>query len=169
MKPFIAHLTDSQRVLHAFILTLVPNLSDADDILQETNLVLWDKRDEFTPGTNFQAWAFRIARYQVMAQRKRQSRFTPLLSEALLERLAETAAARSEQLDERREALLECLGKLKQREREIVLGRYRDSLSGSEIAETSGLSVDAVYQLLHRTRESLLRCVQQALETEQEQ
>ena len=72
-ESFLVLVTGAQRALHAFILKLVPSLADADNILQETNLVLWSKQGEFRLGTDFLAWAFRIARYQVMAYRKRQS------------------------------------------------------------------------------------------------
>ena len=55
-----------QRPLYAYILTLLPNRSEAEDILQETNLILCRKAGEYNPEGHFQGWAFNIARYQVM-------------------------------------------------------------------------------------------------------
>lgn len=166
MKPFFAWVTESQRVLHAFILTLAPDFSDAEDILQETNLVLWEKQAEFTPGTDFRAWAFRIARYQVMAHRKRQSRSRLVFDEVLMERLAKVAAGNSEAFDARREALAGCLKKLAPEQQQLLAQRYGESLSGGAIAESLGVTPDAVYQTLHRTRDALLRCIRRALRAE---
>ncbi len=69
---FVGSLTGSQRKLYAFILSLVRHPADADDILQETNLVLWRKAGEFEAGTSFEAWSFRVAHFQVMDHRKRR-------------------------------------------------------------------------------------------------
>ena len=108
-EPFLVLVTGAQRMLHAFILRLVPSLADADDILQETNLVLWSKQAEFTPGTDFRAWAFRVARYQVMAYRKRQSLDRLVFGEELIDRLARLGEARRETFDDKRELLIRCL------------------------------------------------------------
>ena len=85
---FIENVTRVQRKLHAFIWSLVRSGADADDILQETNLVLWRKSDEFEPGSNFDAWAFRIAQFQVLAFRKRQQRSKLHFDDELVEALA---------------------------------------------------------------------------------
>ena len=62
---FVELLTQHQRKLYGYIYTLVPNATDSDDLLQETNLVLWKKRSEYKLGTNFMAWACRIAFFNV--------------------------------------------------------------------------------------------------------
>ena len=64
---FVEHLTDQQRDLYAYIMTLLPRVQDADEVLQETNRILWTKRADFREGTSFRAWACRIAHYQVLA------------------------------------------------------------------------------------------------------
>jgi RNA polymerase sigma-70 factor (ECF subfamily) len=162
-EPFLVLVTRAQRVLHAFILRLVPSLADAEDILQQTNLVLWTKQAEFTPGTDFRAWAFRIARYQVMAYRKRQSLDRLVFGEQLLDRLASRAEACDELLDTKRELLLDCVQKLSDMQRQLLDDRYAEQLSGREIAEKTGSKVDAVFQTLHRARQTLLDCIQLGL------
>jgi len=162
-ESFLVLVTGVQRVLHAFILRLVPSLADADDILQETNLVLWSKQGEFAPGTDFRAWAFRIARYQVMAHRKRQSLDRLVFGDELIDRLASQAEGCGQHWDDKRELLIECLTKLNDLQRQMLDDHYGEQLSGREIAEKTGRNVDAVFQVLHRTRETLMRCIQQGL------
>ena len=71
-------LTGHQRQLYLFILTLLPNPNDADDVLGDVNTLLWTKADDFEPGTNFTAWAYRVAHFEVLpsASGRHASRFT---------------------------------------------------------------------------------------------
>ena len=85
---FLKLYTGCQSRLYAFILTLVGNPDQASEVLQETNLVLWQKAEQFEIGTNFMAWALKVARFQVMAFRKKQSRDRLVFSEAATERVA---------------------------------------------------------------------------------
>src|SRR5580698_266775 len=55
---FVKH----QLGLRAFILSLEPNFTDAEDLLQEVFLVITRKANDFREGTNFFAWACTIAR-----------------------------------------------------------------------------------------------------------
>ena len=162
-EPFLMLVTGMQRMLHAFILKMVPRLSDADDILQETNLVLWARQADFTAGSDFRAWSFRIARYQVMAYRKRESVNRLVFDDELVDRLANHAQVQEDQLLNKRELLLACLDKLTDIQRRLLADRYGDQLSGREIAEKTGHNVDAVFQSLHRARESLLHCVEKGM------
>ena len=59
--------------LLAFILSLHPGMAEAEDILQETFLVVSRKADTFAEGTNFLAWACTIARFKVLEFRRRQN------------------------------------------------------------------------------------------------
>ena len=82
-------LTAIQRPLYAYILSLLPNRSDAEDILQETNLILCRKADEYDPNKHFQGWAFRIARYQIMAHMTKAKRSKISFSNELVDAMAE--------------------------------------------------------------------------------
>ena len=86
---FVDHITSVQQALFAYILVLLPNIADASDVLQETNLVLWRKRDEFRLDQEFLPWARAIARYQVLANLKQQHRNRLRFSDTLLSQLAE--------------------------------------------------------------------------------
>lgn len=162
---FVKLLTSCQSGLYACILSLMPDRIAAQDILQETNLTLWHKADDFEPGTNFMAWASRIARYHVLNFRRAMNRDRLVFDEELFSALCERQALAIEgTVGNPAEALGECLKKLPVEHYELIAERYSPSGTVSHIAESRGQSVGAVSQLLYRIRESLLNCVSQRLQ-----
>ena len=159
---FITLLTAAQPSLYACVLALLPDRAAARDILQETNLTLWRKADDFEPGTNFLAWACRIARYHILNFRRKAQRERVVFDEELFAELAERQTARIEEFDGRCAALQSCLAKLPRAQRELVERRYAPGGSVQSIAEADGKSVGAISQALYRLRETLLNCVRQA-------
>jgi RNA polymerase sigma-70 factor (ECF subfamily) len=96
---FATLITASQRKLYAYIHSLLDNSAAAWDVLQETNVVLWQKQAEFRPGTKFDAWAFTVARFQVMAWlRDRKREPLDVMTPELCELLAGDAAAKRHSL-----------------------------------------------------------------------
>src|SRR5947209_20049694 len=127
-KAFLRLFLQNERRLYAYILTLLPNRADADDVLQEVSLVLWDKFDPDDPPLDFAAWGCRIAYFKVLDFCKKRQRSRVRFSQALLERVGETAVehAATLQLDERREALAGCVDKLSPRDRDLLARRFAD-------------------------------------------
>lgn len=123
-------------------------------------MVMWRKCGEFAPGTNFDAWAFSIARYQVMAHRKRQERSRLHFDDELLAQLAERAAIEFAGEDDRHEALSHCLQKLPKNQRRMVAARYEPGSSVQHLAERDGRSAKAFSEALRRIRKALLQCVE---------
>jgi RNA polymerase sigma-70 factor (ECF subfamily) len=162
LQLFLAH----ERRIFAFLLALVPVWSDAEDLLQETSVVMWRKLDEFEPGTDFAAWALSIARYQVLNYRKKQRRDRVLFSDQALEMLAEQMATLSRGADARRDALENCLKKLNPRDRELVQLRYQPGATTQKVAEHVGRSIQAVYKSLNRIHGQLLSCIRRTLSSE---
>jgi RNA polymerase sigma-70 factor, ECF subfamily len=163
---FVRLFLQHQRRITGLILALVPHGPDADDILQETSSVLWEKFDEFDPGTNFAAWALRIARYQVMAYYSTKRRTRARLSDETLDLVVEKMAARPERDDARSAALDGCLERLPDRERALLEARYRGEIAAEELARQAGTTVFAVYKSLDRIHGRLLECLQRKLRTE---
>jgi RNA polymerase sigma-70 factor (ECF subfamily) len=155
LRLFLQH----QRRIYGLILALVPNGPDADDILQETSAVLWQKFDEFDPGSNFAAWALRIARYQVMAYYTTKRRQRARLSDETLDAVVERLASRTEREDARSIALDGCLADLPEEDRRLIELRYRGGASVLDVARSSGRTVEAAYKALHRAHERLLQCM----------
>jgi RNA polymerase sigma-70 factor, ECF subfamily len=161
---FVEQLTDEQRNLYAYILTLLPRPHDADDVLQETNKVLWARRDDFLRGTNFWAWACRIAHYQALAHLKRQRRNSCCLSLDLIEQLAEETPAPQHFSERLLDALVYCRNKLGKKNRNLIDLRYGEMLLAPQIAERTGRSPVAVRQALFAIRKDLTRCIAERLD-----
>ena len=146
--------------IHSFILALVPNWSDADDLLQETAAVLWRRFDEYESGSNFVAWALTVARFQVMAHRKKFATRSKLgLSDATVDQLADRVVAKAEQPDVRVDALRSCMGKLSEEDQTLVKLRYEPGASTQDVADATDRSVHAIYKALNRIHRSLMQCI----------
>ena len=163
---FVQLFTKYQRRLYLYILSQVPHPADAEEILQETNLVIWRKYNRFEIGTNFLAWTSRIATYEVMKFRDRHRRDRLYFSDRFIEQIGESALADADLLEERRDALIDCLGKLREKDRELVQNRYAPGETGKNLASRIGRPVNSVYQSLGRIRRTLLECVDRRLREE---
>lgn len=164
-KRLMTLMTRYQHRIYSYIFTLVPRRADADDILQETSLVICEKFDEFEEGTDFVAWACQIAYWRVRYARQKFARGKVLFNQDVLDAVATTAAEMHEELDDRHRALSLCLEKLSQRDREFVLTRYEPGCGVAEAARGSGRSLAAAYKALTRIRKLLLDCVTDQLES----
>lgn len=158
---FVQLMIGCQSRLYAFIMSLICDPNQAADVLQQTNLVMWQKSDQFQPGTNFSAWAFQIARYQIMAHRQRYRRDRHVFDDETLATVAGTFEERAEGLEDRLAALSHCLGELNDDARWLIRRRYRDGLTVKRIAEELGHTANRVAVRLHRLRTMLLQCIQQ--------
>lgn len=167
-KLFLRLFLQNQRRLYAYIFTLLPNRADADDVLQEASLVMWDKFDPQRPPNDFVAWGCRIAYFKVLDLYKRSQRSRVQFSQAMLERVAETAAEQvaALQLDDRREALTACVQKLSPRDRELLVRRFAEGATTQSASEQTGRSVEAVYKAVAKLRQVLFDCVQRRLARE---
>jgi RNA polymerase sigma-70 factor (ECF subfamily) len=162
---FMSHVTRSQRQLHAFLLTMVWNPADADDVLQETNLVLWEKAAEFDAGRPFLPWAMRFAQFQALAWLKRHRRQKQRLvfDDDLAQLLADEAVREEPAFEDRRHALAACLQKIPAEQRDLIARRYEPDGSVNAMAAAGGTTPKAVSDKLRRIRHALLHCVRRAL------
>ncbi len=164
---FLTLLTRHDRALALYVYGLVPAQADADDILQQTKMVMWRSFARFEPGTNFIAWARKIAFHQILGHRRHSKRAHLPLSEEMLEQIGHEVAKLSDHGQARREALASCLGKLPAEHREILTMRYFDDLEVEQIAERINSTAGAVYRALSRLRHALLECVESRLKNEE--
>lgn len=157
---FVQLMTVNQRPLYTHILVLMPNWSDAEDILQQTNLRLWDEFERFKPGTNFLAWAKQVAYFEVLTARKKLSRSKLVFDLSLIDELSRYQELELNRADIRRKALEECLSELSNANRELLCGFYSRGTSIKGISESLGRSIEAVYKMIQRLRISLRVCIE---------
>ncbi len=161
---FVLLITRHQTAIYAYILTIHPDRVAAQDILQEANIVLCRKVAEFEPGTNFKAWAFRIAYWQTMAHLKRVKRSGLI---ALEPDVLDLVALESEEMladfEDRNTALKSCLQKLAVGDASILLAHYQRGESLAEISGRLGRTREALKQVLLRIRKSLRTCIERQL------
>jgi RNA polymerase sigma-70 factor (ECF subfamily) len=163
-RQFLLLLGRHERRLRAFILSLVPNWADADDIGQEVKIRLWEQFDSYDPAKDFGAWARTIAHYQVLSYREKQGRESRRMSDKFVEALADEASRLSEELDAGQQALKDCFDKLPAAKREMLVHYYSGERTTREIAAELGRTFDATRQAILRTRIALRDCVEETLE-----
>ena len=163
---FVALLTSGQAAIAVVVRALMPGEPSAEEVVQQTNAKLWEKRNEFELGTNFQAWASAIARYEVLNYRKKQARDARLtFSDELEQTIADEVPQMLSDLPQQQLALRKCLAELKAESRELLLARYRGEESISQLATKLNRSVGGVRVTLSRLRDTLLKCIERRLET----
>jgi RNA polymerase sigma-70 factor (ECF subfamily) len=168
-ESFSVMLAASQRRLLGYIMSLVPSLPDAEDILQDTNARLVIKQAESEGVENFDAWACRFAHYEVLNYRKRSTRDRHVFyaDESLLDVLA-TEAQQNLQLSDEMISVLElCEEKLVLADRKMLSQRYRDGTTIQQLSSQSGRSEAAVRQSLYKTRQEMLKCIKRQLDKSQ--
>lgn len=156
-------MADHQPRLRAYIRSLVLDEHVSKDILQETNVTLLKKSRDFTVGTNFTAWSFRVAYFEVLTWRRKQSRSRIHLDTELVESLAETIDTIAPNYDRRLEALASCIDELPERQQTIVRRKYLNEESVQDIASDLGFRANAASQLLFRARTGLFKCITRKL------
>lgn len=152
--------------LQFYVTALLPTANDASDVLQETSMVLWRKFDSFELGTNFFAWACKIARFQVMKYRERQGRSARLFDTSLLEKLAAEAGDEGVVGGLPLQALENCLGKLSEIDRSLIRRRYQPGTTVQQLAADVGRTANSLSKSLGRIRRTLLECIDRTLAPE---
>ena len=165
-EEFVQLFSRTQRRIYLHILGQVGNPTDADEVLQETNVVIWSKFDRFELGTNFIAWTFQIANYEVLKFRDRRRSSRLVFSEDVIEAIAEESEESQDDLDLRRAALNECLDKLRSKDRELIQTRYAPGNKGKDVADVLGRPSNSVYQSIGRIRKTLFECINRRLSAE---
>lgn len=159
---FLSLFLRSEREIFRYVAVLVPNVADAEDIVQQTALALWEKFDAYDPGQSFTPWACRFALNKARQWTERRQRWQNLLEGGLVDELAQRREELRPELEVRLKHLESCLRKLPEEQRSLVEGYYyrRDSIE--KLAEASSRTVAATYKTLQRVRQTLLGCIEDA-------
>jgi RNA polymerase sigma-70 factor (ECF subfamily) len=163
-EAFVSLFAQSQYEIYGFVLTLVPNRADADDVMQTTSIVLWRKFEQFLPGTSFVAWACQIARLEVQNFRRVKGRDRLVFDDALLQSVGNLRLSMSDELEAHRGLLRDCITKLRLDDRELIRRCYgKRAATAKSVAIEMGKPVNTVYKALIRIRRGLYDCVRRAI------
>lgn len=163
-EQFVALFAEHREEVFRFILSILPHQADAEDVFQRTSVVLWRKFHNFTPGTSFFRWAARVAQLEVLDYCKKRGRDKiGYWSTDLVEAIADTREEEEGRLAEQRQALGDCLSRLRPRDRELVELRYTTKISSKALAESLGKPAVTVYKSLARVRRWLYECIERKL------
>jgi len=164
---FLSLLLPSQKRILGYILAYVPNYADADDILQNTLSILWKKFDQYEPETDFLAYAFTVARYEIMNYFRKSNKAGKLhLGENLQQIIEAESTSTQQHFNHRVEALKECFTKLTAGEMHLVQMRYEQEMSFSKIGQRLGVSPPAALKKLSIIHSRLIRCIRLRLASE---
>ena len=150
----------------AFLMGLSKDPHRAEDLFQNTYVILCEKADQFTPGTNFLAWARQIARYEFLASVDPRRRPLLTVEADVLEAAIDTSLESEGPSAARRQALRHCVDRLQHRSRTAVELRYTQNLSCRAVARRLSVSENGLYILLCRIRKVLFDCVEKQLALE---
>ncbi|WP_437206963.1 sigma-70 family RNA polymerase sigma factor [Planctomicrobium sp. SH664] len=162
-EEFLRQLVRHERLLHAYIFSLVLDWALAEEILQETYVRLLQRIDEWDSTRDLYAWACGFAHYQVLNHRNRMRRERMRFSDASMDQIAVMQKAKSDQLKLRLEAIEHCMEQLAPPHRNLLELAYGGELSIEQVAWKLGRTVVSTYQALTRVRRLLRQCVERAI------
>ncbi|MBN2183485.1 MAG: sigma-70 family RNA polymerase sigma factor [Sedimentisphaerales bacterium] len=167
VNEFLRLIMANQKPIYALILGLIPNREDAEDIFQETVLVMWSKFDSFEQGTNFAAWGVKIAKYKIFQAHRRNARNNFRFSQAAFQSLQDKSDNLAKNIERRMQALRTCIRKLSKTDYDLIQMRYENEFTIKSIADRLGRTVQSIYKRMARINDSLIRCIRRTLATEE--
>lgn len=165
-EEFIRLLMSSQHRIYAFVLTLIPHTSDADDIMQETSAVMWRKYSDFKAGTDFVAWGIRIAHNKILEFRRNRATRSMQFSDNVCDIMARDCITHYDLTQVKLDALDNCISKLKEGDRTLVRERYEQNCSIKDLANKLNCPLYTVYRAIGRIHDMLIRCMRQFMTRE---
>ncbi|MCK5000968.1 MAG: sigma-70 family RNA polymerase sigma factor [Anaerohalosphaera sp.] len=165
-ESFLKLLMPNQKRIFSYIVTLIPNYADAEDVMQEVVNVLLRKYSDYTPNTDFVAWALTITRYKIYEYYKEKKRDQQRLSNETVRFLDKESSTKGPDFDSNLEAVKKCIGKLDAKDYKLIQLRYEMDQNVKSISLRFGRSVQSIYRNLSRVHNILLRCISRHLHQE---
>lgn len=160
MGIFLLNFSRDRNRIYRFIYSLLLNDADADDAFQQCSLILWRKFRDFDQDREFYPWACGVALHAVQNfRRSAKTRHFVLLSDSVIESLADQQMRSSSRSRHRVDLMEECLSLLKSKDLNLVQQVYQDGGSASSVASEIGQAVQTVYNRLNGIRKGLVECV----------
>ena len=164
---FMDLVVADQALIYAFVRSVVPNLSDAEELFQQIAMTLWRKRDSFDPELgSFRAWAIGVARNHIrnFDRRKYRDYKMQVFAPDVIDRIVDHWEQVDDGWGDRQSALKNCIGKLAPADRSRLEDFYGGEACASDMAKSEGLSLRTFYRKIQKLRECLLSCISRSLD-----
>ena len=165
-EDFVALYTRYERKLYRYVASLLAHPDEAEDVLQDTARVLWQKFAQYRRDEPFLPWACAIARFEVLNHCQRERTRRKYFRPAVIEMLADARGENDKLLESQSRWLKECVEKLSAADRMLIERRYASGRSLAELADDTGRTSNALYKSMQRIRRTLLKCVENGLKTD---
>ncbi|MEO0416876.1 MAG: sigma-70 family RNA polymerase sigma factor [Verrucomicrobiota bacterium] len=162
-EDFLRLWTRHESELRAFVRSCCPRAEEVDEVMQDVSIAAWRKFSTLDDHGAFGRWASMIARYEILMTRRRAARDRLVLSDDVIERLAEEGAEELPLRNKQLEALEGCISKLSPDQRELALAAYARENTMRDLADQLDRTEGAIYQLLFRIRRKLQTCIERSL------
>ncbi len=162
-QQFLRLFMASEPVVRAFVRALVPTLADANDVMQEVAVVLWEKFTEYKTSEDFRRWAFGVAKFKVLSWQRDRMRDRHVFGLETTDLLAHEAEEQCTRLEGQLQVLQYCLDKLPGPQRNLVESAYAPLVRIDVLAMRLGMTAMALYKKLHRIRILLAECTRREM------
>ncbi len=142
--------------VYGFALSLVKNVHDAEDVVQDVYVKIWESAAAYQPQGKPLAWIFTITRNAALMSLRRQKRTTPADPQEWADEFAEEAAVSPED----KIVLHAVLSLLGDEDRQIVILHAAAGMKHKEIAKLLGLKLSTVISRYNRAIEKLRRALE---------
>jgi len=163
VQSFLRLFSAYQHRIYGYIMSLVGDWNQSDDIYQETTSVLWTKFDQFVSETDFLSWALKIAHFQVLSHRKKVNVHRKYFSQQTLDKLNEVAISSGSDSEASLNALRKCIELLPDRSKKLISLRYEDGATVLKIAQRVQQSVNTLYKEYQKIHTQLFQCIRKQM------
>lgn len=164
---FTTYLIQDRLRIFAYIRTLVPHNSDAEDVYQHVCLTLWNKFNEFDQERDFFYWACGVAYFTVCNFRRSVQRDRHFFSQELIETMSMDRLHHLGNHSMRLEFMQDCFKSLNSGDQELLLQAMVEKQSIKRFAEDAGKTVQTLYNRLSTLRRELAECITRRLKSEE--
>jgi len=165
-ESFLKLYRANESYISRYVLALCPNFSAAEDVMQETMLVMWRKYDQFVPGSNFLAWGMQIARLNVLNYQRKQKGGIVHFDSQTMDIITQHGHYQDKDQMAYLDALNGCINKLSDISKKVVNMRYFENMKVIDIASKLQKTHVSTYKMMSRIHHKLLKCVRGKLAKE---
>lgn len=157
--------TEAQPVVGSYLLSLLPDFHQAEDVLQQVAVLLVREFDKYDASRPFLPWVLGIARNLALKSRREAARNSKhFFGEALMDQIQAAFQEHPDSWASVRKALRHCLSEQPQKVLELLRWRYAFDMKPAEVARRMGITSGATRVMLHRARLVLRRCIRRHAE-----